>query len=88
MLNATRWACTNQGLRMLNGRAPMGTPTCLSMLNRLLGWVALAREEVNDAGSRADLARLLAEARRKAGPPSRAGPAGSLRPWRVGVPTS
>jgi hypothetical protein len=45
---------------MLNGRAPMETPTSLSMLNYLLGWVVLAREEVNDAGSRADLARLLA----------------------------
>ena len=88
MLNATRWACTNQGLRMLNGRAPMGTPTRLSMLNFLFGWVALAREEVNDAGSRADLARLLAQARRNARPPSRAGPAGSLSRWREGVPTS
>ncbi len=88
MLNATRWAWTNQGLRMLNGRAPMGTPTCLSMLNRLLGWVALAREEANDAVSRAVPARLLTEARRYAGPSSRAGPAGSLSPWREGLPTS
>ena len=47
---------------MLNGRAPMGTPTGLSMLNCLLGWVALAREEVNDAGSRTVPARLLAGA--------------------------
>ncbi len=88
MLNATRWACTNQALRMLNGRAPMGTRTYLSMLNRLLGWVVLAKEEVNDAGSRAVPARLLAEARRCARPPSRAGPAGSLRSWREGLPTS
>ena len=73
---------------MLNGRAPMGTPTGLSMLNCLLGWVALAREEVNDAGSRTVSARLLAGARRYARPPRRAGPAGSLRPWREGVPTS
>ena len=88
MLNATRWACTNQGLRMLNGRAPMGTPTRLSMLNRLLGWVALAREEVNDAGSRAVPARLLTEARGSTGSRDTAGPAGSLSPWWEGVPTS
>ena len=73
---------------MLNGRAPMETPTSLSMLNYLLGWVVLAREEVNDAVSRANLARLLAQARRNARPPSGAGPAGSLSRWREGVPTS
>ncbi len=88
MLNATRWACTNQDLRMLNGRAPMGTPTRLSMLNCPFGWVALAREEANNAGSRAHPARLLTGARRYARPPSRAGPAGALSPWREGVPTS
>mgnify|MGYP006990008897 CR=1 FL=1 len=73
---------------MLNSRAPMGTPTRLSMLNCLLGWVALAREEVNDAGTRANPTRLLAQVRHYARPPSRAGPAGSLLPWREGVPTS
>ena len=88
MLNATRWACTNQGLRMLNGRAPMGTPTRLSMLNYLLGWVALAREEANDAVSHTNPARLLAGARGSTGSRDTAGPAGSLSQWREGLPTS
>lgn len=49
MLNDTRWACTNQGLCMPNGRAQMGTLIRLSMLNCLLGWVALTAEEEDNA---------------------------------------
>jgi hypothetical protein len=73
---------------MLKGRVAMGTPASLSMLNKLFGWVVLAREEMTDAVSRADPGRLLAQARRWARPPSIAGLAGALRRRREVLPTS